>query len=77
MGLLTEMPVDGDGEAARGCKVGRRGRVAGWGGDRWPVQLLTALGGLVSMLMLAGGLDWNQQLGQRVAATPVIGQGAA
>ncbi len=39
--------------------------------------LLTALGGLVAMLMLAGGLDWNQQLGQRVAATPVIGQGAA
>jgi hypothetical protein len=47
------------------------------GGDRWPVQLLTALGGLLAMLLLAGWLEWNKQLGQPIVAPVIAGQGAA
>ncbi|NIE75078.1 OpgC domain-containing protein [Pantoea sp. Ap-967] len=42
------------------------------GGDHWPVQLLTALGGLLAMLMLAGWLDWNKRLGQAVLSRDLL-----
>ncbi|MFJ4348021.1 OpgC domain-containing protein [Pseudomonas sp. NPDC089401] len=42
------------------------------GGDHWPVQLLTALGGVLAMVMLAGWLDWSKQLGRTVEAPAVV-----
>ena len=32
-------------------------------GDTWPMQVCTALVGLGLMMLFAGGLEWNKQLG--------------
>lgn len=40
------------------------------GGDRWPVQIATALAGVAAMALLALWLDWSRQLGHARQVRP-------